>query len=346
MVSFTEAVRCVMTTSPVDRAETIERLAAAVYPSFAMLAGMQLDVFTPLADGALKAEQIAQAIGVGVVKLKPLLHALVAAGLLAVKDDLFSNSQEASQFLVQGRPTYIGLRHHAYLRRWRSMLQVGECIRTGSPQGRLNYAAMSRNELESFYRGTYTEAAAAGRYLLAHRDFSVYGRLADVGGGSGGLAITIAQAHPGLRATVVDLPATTPIAEQYVRDAEMLERVNVQAADIVKAPLSGSYDVVVLRGLLIVLTPDHARQAIQNVSCAVEAGGAIFIVGWILDDSRVSPAELVAYNLHFINSLDEGQLYTEGELRRWLAEAGFVEAERERVTASDGTGFLVARKPT
>src|SRR4030095_15131629 len=203
-----------MTTGPVPRAETIEQLAGAVYPSFAMLAGMQLDVFTPLAGGALRAEQIAQAIGVGVVKLKPLLYALVAAGLMAVKDDLFSNTPEASQFLVQGGPTYIGVRHHAYIRRWRSMLQVGECIRTGSPQGRLNYAAMSKDELESFYRGTYTEAAATGRYLLAHRDFSVYRRLADVGGGSGGLAITIAQAHPGLRATVVDLPTTIPITQR------------------------------------------------------------------------------------------------------------------------------------
>jgi hypothetical protein len=30
---------------------TIQKLAAAVYPSFAMLAGMQRDVFTPLKDG-------------------------------------------------------------------------------------------------------------------------------------------------------------------------------------------------------------------------------------------------------------------------------------------------------
>jgi SAM-dependent methyltransferase len=327
------------------RPDTIEKLAAAVYPSFAMLAGMQLDVFTPLAGGALRAEQIAQAIGVGVVKLKPLLYALVVAGLLVVKDDLFSNSPEASEFLVQGRPTYIGIRHYAYLRRWRSMLQVGECIRTGSPQGRLNYAAMSKDELESFYRGTYTEAAATGRYLLAHRDLSGYRRLADVGGGSGGLAITIARAYPGLQVTVVDLPTTTPITQRYVEDAGIAERVRVQAVDIVNEPLLGSFDVAVMRGLLIVLTPAQARRAIRNVSSGLEPGGAIFIVGWILDDSRVSPAELVAYNLHFINSLDEGQLYTEGELRGWLAEAGFVEAERERVTTSDGTGFLVARKP-
>jgi len=34
--------------SPVPRPETIEKLVGAVYPSFAMLAGMQLDVFTAI----------------------------------------------------------------------------------------------------------------------------------------------------------------------------------------------------------------------------------------------------------------------------------------------------------
>jgi hypothetical protein len=138
-----------MTRSAVPRARTIGQLAAAVYPSFAMLAGTQLDVFTPLAGGALSAEQIAQAIGVGVVKLKPLLYALVAAGLLAVQDELFSNSAEASEFLVRGRPGYIGMRHHAYLRRWRSMLQVGECIRGASAAGPRASASTTTRSTES-----------------------------------------------------------------------------------------------------------------------------------------------------------------------------------------------------
>ncbi len=37
------------------RSETIDKLASAVYPSFAMLAGMQLDLFTPLKDGPMSA---------------------------------------------------------------------------------------------------------------------------------------------------------------------------------------------------------------------------------------------------------------------------------------------------
>src|SRR4030095_5529251 len=100
-----------MKVPPVVRPENIERLAMAVYPSFAMLAGMELDVFTTLKDGPLTGRQVAATLGVDSVRLKALLYALVAAGLLTVDDERFSNTREASQFLVRGRPDYVGRRH-------------------------------------------------------------------------------------------------------------------------------------------------------------------------------------------------------------------------------------------
>lgn len=90
---------------------TIEKLEWAVWPSFAMLAGVQLDLFTPLKDGPMTIEQIARTIGVRSDKLKPLLYALVTAGLLAVERDLFSNTSEANHFLVKGTPSYRGAKY-------------------------------------------------------------------------------------------------------------------------------------------------------------------------------------------------------------------------------------------
>ena len=60
--------------------EVITRLSESVYSPFAMLAGMQLDLFTPLEDGPLSAGEIADTLGVQVTKLRPLLYALVVAG--------------------------------------------------------------------------------------------------------------------------------------------------------------------------------------------------------------------------------------------------------------------------
>jgi SAM-dependent methyltransferase len=326
------------------RPEIVEGLATAVYPSFAMLAGLQLDIFTPLAEGPMDVDQIGQAIGVRPEMLRPLLYALTAVGLLHVEEERFSNSSEASEFLIRGRSAYIGMRHYAYLRRWRSMLQVAETIRTGVPQGKLDYGNMSRDERESFYRGTYDEAYAVGRELVDKLNLSDCRTLVDLGGGSGGLAIALAQANPQLHVTVADLPTTTPIAERYIKEAGVEDRVEVLAENVVDNPLPGAYDVAILRGLLIVLPPNDAQRAVANIAAAVEPGGAIYVMGWILDDSRVSPEEMAIYNLHFINSVEHGSLYTEREISTWLADAGITEIVRERATRAYGSGFVMGRK--
>jgi predicted O-methyltransferase YrrM len=333
-----------MTPEPSHRPGTIERLATAVYPSFVMLAGMQLDVFTPLKEGPLRAEQVAAALGTDPNRTGRLLRALAAIGLLTVDGDRFANTPEADHFLVRGRARYVGMRHHAYRRRWQSMLQAAESIRTGTARGRRDYAAMTSEERESFYRGTYSEALAAGRDLAARQDFSRHRRLVDVGGGSGGLAIAMADAWPHLSVTIADLPATIPVAQRYVDEAGLGDRVRVLAADAVSGPLSGSYDAAILRGLLIVLAPDQVRQALANVSRAIEPGGAIYIVGWILDDSRVSPVEVAAYDLLFLHEYDHAQLWSEGEIRTWLAEAGFRDITRS--PGAFGADFIMARKTT
>jgi len=60
-------------TSP-PQPTTIQHLASAVYPSLAMLAGMQLDVFTPLNNGPLTAAQLADTLNVNAEKLSRLLY--------------------------------------------------------------------------------------------------------------------------------------------------------------------------------------------------------------------------------------------------------------------------------
>src|SRR3990170_5480810 len=100
------------------QAGTVNKLRFAADAAFAMLAGMQLDVFTPLKEGPMNAEQIANAIGVGAARLRLLLYSLVAAGLLSEQDGRFSNTAEANQFLVRGGPDYMGNRHAAIAHRW------------------------------------------------------------------------------------------------------------------------------------------------------------------------------------------------------------------------------------
>jgi hypothetical protein len=323
--------------------DLIPRLTGAVYPAFALLAGMQLDLFTPLKDGPMRAEQIAAELDVGSAKLKPLLYALAVAGLLTVEGELFGNTEEANRFLVRGNPLCMVETHGLISDLWNATLKTAESIRTGTAQAEYNYSAMSQDELEQFFRGEHPYAVDYGRELVARFDFSSYRTLLDVGGGSGGLAIAVTEAHPHIQATVVDLPTVTPVTQSFIDEAGAGDRVRVMATDVVRGSLTGSYDVAVLSALVQVLSPDDARRTLKNVGKVVKPGGAIYITGsGIIDNSRTSPTDAVGFNLVFINVYDEGQAYTEQEHKDWLEEAGF--GDSERITLPDESSIIAARK--
>lgn len=329
--------------SAAARPVTIERLAAGVFPAYALLAAMQLDLFTPLKDAALTAEELARALKVRPEKLTPLLYALLAAGMLTLKDGRFGNTEEAGRFLVRGELTYMGSVHELWQDIWHATLQTAESIRTGSPQAEHDFTQMSDAELEAFFRGLHAGALATGRSLHAHFDFSRHHDLLDVGGGSGGVALALATAVPELRATVVDLDRVVPITRRFIAEAGMTDRIHAVAGDVTRAPLPGVFDAAVLRSFIQVLGAADAGAALRHVGAAVRPGGSIYIVGvGILDDTRVTPPEVAAFNLAFLNVYQAGQAYTEGEHRAWLATAGFQDLERGRLP--NGMQFLRARK--
>lgn len=334
-----------MNSATLERPEEnpIEKIATAVYSPFAMLAGMQLDLFTSLKDGPMSAEQIAEALGVGSAKLRPLLYALVIAGLVNAEGDSFSNTDAANQYLVKGSPSCVVEIHELLSTMWHAALKTADSIRTGLPQAKINYSDMSQDELRQFFRGEHPYAIEYARDLLETYDFSSYSTLLDVGGGSGGLAIAVTEACPHIEATVVDLQTVTQVTQQYIDEAGAGNRVKVVTADMVRDSLPGPYDAAVMNAFIHVLSPDDACRAIKNVSQVMNPGGDIYIRGYgIIDNSRISPSKLVGFNLVYINVYDEGQAYTEQEYRNWLEEAGF-DSFRRNILA-DGSSIITARK--
>ena len=325
--------------------DTIENYDNALLPALALLAGRQLDLFTPLKDGPLNLEAISEILGVNASKLEQLLYALVAAGILSVNAGQFSNTPEANHFLVRGEPNYIdgGRDIDLWAHLLETVLKTADSVRSGSPQARHDYKNMPAEELERFFSKLHPGALAAGRDLVSRCDFSSCRGMLDVGGGSGGIAIAVAEAYPHLRATIVDLPTVTPFTQQFVNESSAKDRVHVLTADVTNDKLTGSYDLAVLKAFTQTLSPNEIRKALKNVSNVIEPAGGICVLAHILDDSRFSPRETAVFNLVFLNIYEVGQAYTAGQYYGWLEEAGF--GQVERTLLEGGTSLLEAQKP-
>lgn len=324
------------------RPDTFNRHLGNVYPALAMLAGMQLEVFTPLADGPLTVDELAAHLGVRAVKLRPLMYALVVAGMVTVDGERFANTAESQAFLVKGSPRYLGGTHGAYADLWSATLHTAASIRSGVPQARHDFARMPYPELKDFMRGLDAGAGATARRL--HKDFALdHGRVLDAGGGAGGLAVALCALAPALTATVAELANVTPVTRECVAEAGMTERVTVLETDLVAGSPPGVYDAVIMRALLQVMSAADAAATVRHGVAALAPGGRLFVVGRTLDDSRLSPLDAVAANVMFLNIYDDGQAYTESEYRGWLADAGLVDIERHELAG--GYSIVVGRKP-
>jgi SAM-dependent methyltransferase len=303
----------------------LDSLDDQVYRATAALAGLQLDVFTPLKDGPLSAAEIAAALGLEKDRLRPLLYALVIVGLLSVEEGRFENTAEADLFLVRGRPSYQGHRHKFWSDIWSAALVTAESIREGTPLAKHDYATMREVELEDFMHGLYGWTFDFGTWLAQNYDLTSCKSIMDAAGGSGALAIALTEALPRLQATVIELPAVVPVARRFVERAGATERVTVVAADIIRQRLIGSFDAAFLKAFIQTISLEEARLALRNIREALRPGASIFILDSPLDDSRLTPQDLVLFGPVFPAIYDQGQKRTVQEYKDLLSDTGFDE---------------------
>lgn len=334
-------------TREVTSSDYIKKIASAAYPALAMLAGVNLGVFTVLKNKPMEAQDIATTLRVKQDKLEPLLYALVTAELLRLKDNLFSNTREANQFLIPDSSSYIGT--HPFLNPlimwwdYYGALKTTDTIRTGTPALKYDFATKSEEELKQDFQHTQPIAIRAGRELATKFDFSSYKTVVDVGGGPGGLSVAITELLPNIKATVIDIASVTPVTRWFVEQAGVSDKIQVVTADVVTGPLTGQYDAAILRAFIQVLSPVDAFHSLKNVYSIIKPGGKLYILGHILDDTRISPPEEVWHKLGSINYYEVPSPYTELEHREWLLKAGFSHIERSFLPNDDGV--IIAQKP-
>ena len=319
--------------------DIILKHATSLHTSLAFYAGMRLDVFTVLDEHPMTTEEAAAALSTKLQFSERLLYALAACDLLEVKDGVFANTAEASRYLVRGKPDYMGEHVLVNPNLQQYMISGGlktpESIRKGEAVEKYDYSKAGYETWLQVFRGTMPVAVKAGQALAAKFDFSRFRTVADVGGASGGLAVGLLKAFPHLKATVTDLHSITPVSRTLLEE-QGAAQIKVEDWDVLTGPSPQTWDVVILRALIQVLSPDQARQAMINVGKSVNPGGGVFILGHIVDDSRTSPPEEVVWYLLNLNWEDQAGFYAEKDYRRMLQDAGFRDIRRGVLVNGDG----------
>jgi SAM-dependent methyltransferase len=323
-----------------DRIRAIE---AAVGPAFALLAGMQLGLFTALGGETLTAETLAARLGLPAPRLRRLLDALVVAGLLLAEGDAYTNGAEARHFLDETKPGSIAGEHALLAMLWRADLMTAESIRTGRPAALHDYRSDDVAGATAFFGSLAAGALAFGAELARERLDGV-ATILDVGGGAGHTALGMLRARPALRPTVLELGPTLDVARAMLAAEPDAAAIRLQPDDITVAAPAGRFDALLMKAFLQCLGPDEARRAVGHAYACLRPGGRIFIAGaGILDDGGRSPAGAVFFDLTFMNIYPAGASHRRRDYVDWLEAAGFGEVDISALPS--GTLVISARRP-
>jgi len=319
------------TMAEVRSLEDMMQAVRAFQESRVFLTALELDIFRILGEGAA-APDAAAALGTDPRATAMLLDALTALGALEKAAGIYRCTPESRAFATT-RP---GLMHT--VRKWDTWSTLTACVRTGTTAKR---PGSERDEAgtEHFMGAMHARAARAASRLVEAVGTEGVGHMLDLGGGPAAFAIAFAQARPGLRAEVLDLPAVVPIAERHIREAGLSSRVTARAGDLRTSDLGRGYDLILASAVCHILDEAENQDLFRRCAAALAPGGRLVVRDFILEPDRTGPKEAALFALNMLTGTAHGNVYTEAEYRAWLEAAGFQSVERRR---EDGEDLLIA----
>ena len=303
----------------------------AFAPSRILVAGVDLDVFTHIANGNRTAKEIANAANANIRGMEILLNSLVALNFLTKSLNCDNNGkydlEEISKtFLVKGIETYYGdfVSHVDML--WEPWRNLTEVVRTGKP-----FAPVEREEGEKFFEKlvlqlvpmSYPGAKAAAEALGVGDTWKGL-RILDVGAGSGAWGTAFVQRDDSSRVTFQDWPGVLKVTETFVNSHGIAEKADYIPGDLRKVDFGeNKYDLAILGHICHSEGEKNSRVLLSKIYKSLKKGGKILIADMISDDERSSAIFPLLFAVNMLVNTTEGNTFTMAEYTQWLKETGF-----------------------
>ncbi|MCI0340896.1 MAG: acetylserotonin O-methyltransferase [Planctomycetales bacterium] len=321
----------------------VGRLAEGVLGARTLTAARELGLFGALGEGGATTSELARRLGVPGPALRVLLDSCLHFGLLKRRGERLVPASLVTR-LLDGPgglgPALEGLVSSTL----RAAPSAVARIRDGrAPRG--FYEGMERADPDGIREyARFLDAAAEGpsRVLAGAADLAGARSLLDVGGGLGRFSQAFTARFPDLRATVAELPAVCPLAEEALR-ARGAARVSVLPLDFRKDPLPAGHDAVLFARVLHDWDQDTVRRLLREAHRVLTGAGRLLVFEILRDRDLGNGAAVVLAQWEVLLG-SSGEIRTEGDYRTLLAEAGFQDVQLARPFDPLGRNALVTAR--
>jgi ubiquinone/menaquinone biosynthesis C-methylase UbiE len=296
-----------------------------------------------LAEGPRDPAELAEHLGLRPTGTVRVLDVLASAGHLDLRPDgSYEMSRRARRWLDPSSEHYVGdfLADTAHYWEWYEGLE--DLVRDGR-HAELHDKPADHPYWRSYIRGQYQVARlssddVAKAVPLARGAHSIL----DVAGGHGEFSMALCRRHPGLRATIVDLPGSARIGREIVSGAGMEDRVRHVEGDMFEVDYEGHHDGALCFNIVHHLTPEQAKQLFTRIRSALRPGAPLCVLELYdrPEGQRPDTGSILGLFFHLTSGADT---YSTQEVSRWLADSGFGEARKTTFRTLPGLAMLTAK---
>jgi SAM-dependent methyltransferase len=292
-------------------------------------AGVELQVWTKIAEGHRTTNEIASALGADPGGTRLLLDALTVMKLLQKENAVYSLPDWAEYYLLPGRPAYLGDFVLEWLA-WERHGQLADAIRAGKrPIIPDVTGAESAGHFIPFYA---IRALAPRRYLKRYDGYwqalQVEPRgglqILDLACGVGIASYALALQHPGVRVTLQDWPAMLEFALDAAQKLGVEQQITMLPGDMFAVDFGqDKFDIARLGFVTYFFGPDDLVKLFHRVHAALKPGGMLVIDAPMSDEDHCENEDAIVDGPWLYAISAKGDVYSFSDYKGFLEQSGF-----------------------
>lgn len=296
--------------------------------SAALKAGIELNIFTKIAEGNKTAKDIAAACGASERGIRILCDSLTVIGFLTKQNNEYGLREDTAVFLNQHSPAYLGnavdfLMSPVLMQGFNDLTSA---VKNGGTALVDEGTISPDNPIwVKFACGMMPMMMLAAQMMAEKLDFPTDKKLKvlDIAAGHGIFGITLAQRFPNAEIFALDWANVLEIAKENAKKFGVAARYHKIEGSAFDVEFGMGYDVVLLTNFLHHFDAPTNEKLLRKIRESLADGGKILTLEFVPNEDRVSPPVEAMFSLVMLSNTPNGDAYTFAELNQMFQNAGF-----------------------
>ncbi len=329
-----------------ERLRLFTEITSRLDDSVALLALLEVGVFTALVEGPMTPAELAARCAAAERRLRSLLDLVAPLGDREKEGDPYSLIEGDEAIFAPGSAWLQSLRFSSLQTTLDRRGSVLEILRRDRPEEIAGVGGrVSKAERRQFLRYLHIRSAqGAGEVadLLASDEVRT---IADLGCGLGTYAVAMLKRLPDATAVLVDRPNAEEAVREFVEAEGVSDRVTFLPVDFLLSDFGSKFDLVLMSNIVHCLSPEQNETVIKRVARSLDYGGRVAIKDLAVAHDRSGPGWALRFGFNMAMSSEGGSVYSEKQIVGWLTAVGLSHDSTIELRSASGSYLVVGTRP-